>query len=45
MENLAATVDSDVSRNIELYDQSLQAVVKNLALPRARRCQQADAAV
>uniref|UniRef100_Q07TT8 diguanylate cyclase n=1 Tax=Rhodopseudomonas palustris (strain BisA53) TaxID=316055 RepID=Q07TT8_RHOP5 len=33
MENLAATVDADVSRNIELYDQSLQAVVKNLSVP------------
>ena len=33
MENLAATVDADVSRNIELYDQSLQAVVKNLGVP------------
>jgi diguanylate cyclase (GGDEF)-like protein len=33
MENLAATVDADVSRNVELYDQSLQAVVKNLSVP------------
>lgn len=33
MENLAATVDADVSRNIDLYDRSLQAVVKNLGLP------------
>jgi diguanylate cyclase (GGDEF)-like protein len=33
MENLAATVDAAVSRNIELYDQSLQAVVKNLSVP------------
>lgn len=33
MENLAATIDSDISRNIELYDSSLRAVVGNLALP------------
>jgi diguanylate cyclase (GGDEF)-like protein len=33
MENLAATVDADVSRNIDLYDQSLQAVAKNLGVP------------
>jgi diguanylate cyclase (GGDEF)-like protein len=33
MENLAATVDADVNRNIELYDQSLQAVAKSLSVP------------
>ncbi|WP_184261760.1 sensor domain-containing diguanylate cyclase [Rhodopseudomonas rhenobacensis] len=33
MENLSATIDADVNRNVELYDKSLQSVVKNLALP------------
>ncbi|HEY0330145.1 MAG TPA: diguanylate cyclase [Rhodopseudomonas sp.] len=33
MENLSATIDADLSHNLELYDKSLQAVVKNLALP------------
>ena len=30
LENLAATVDADVSRTIELYDHSLQVVAKNI---------------
>jgi diguanylate cyclase (GGDEF)-like protein len=33
MENLASTIDSDISRNVELYDLSLRSVVTNLALP------------
>jgi diguanylate cyclase (GGDEF)-like protein len=33
MENLASTIDADISRNVELYDSSLRAVVSNLALP------------
>jgi diguanylate cyclase (GGDEF)-like protein len=33
MENLASTIDADISRNVELYDSSLRAVVNNLALP------------
>lgn len=32
LETLSATVDADVSRTIELYDYSLQAVVKNISL-------------
>lgn len=32
LENIAATVDADVSRTIELYDHSLQVVVKNISL-------------
>jgi len=33
MENLAATIDSDISRNVEVYDLTLRGVVNNLALP------------
>jgi diguanylate cyclase (GGDEF)-like protein len=33
MGNLAATIDAEVSRNIELYDLSLRTVVGNMALP------------
>jgi diguanylate cyclase (GGDEF)-like protein len=32
-ENLASTINSDISRNLELYDLSLRAVVNNLAMP------------
>lgn len=32
LENVAATVDADVSRTIELYDHSLQVVAKNISL-------------
>src|SRR5207248_9334006 len=31
--SLAATIESDIARNIESYDLSLQAVVENLAFP------------
>ena len=31
--NLASTIESDISRNIELYDLSLRAVVDNLGMP------------
>jgi len=33
LENLAAGIDADISRNIELYDLSLRAVASSLALP------------
>jgi len=33
LENLAATIDADVGRNIELYDLSLRAVASNMVLP------------
>ncbi|MBR0685915.1 GGDEF domain-containing protein [Bradyrhizobium manausense] len=33
LENLATTIDSDVTRNIEIYDLSLKAVVNNMLLP------------
>jgi diguanylate cyclase (GGDEF)-like protein len=33
LENLAATIDSDISRNLELYDLSLRAVVSGMAMP------------
>ncbi|WP_027544199.1 diguanylate cyclase [Bradyrhizobium sp. WSM2254] len=33
LENLATTIDSDVSRNIEIYDLSLKAVANNMLLP------------
>jgi diguanylate cyclase (GGDEF)-like protein len=33
LDNLAAGIDADISRNIELYDLSLRAVVSNIVLP------------
>jgi len=33
LENLAATIDSDISRNLELYDLSLRAVVSGMVMP------------
>ncbi|MCK1421353.1 GGDEF domain-containing protein [Bradyrhizobium sp. 180] len=33
LENLATTIESDVSRNIEIYDLSLKAVAANMLLP------------
>ena len=33
LENLAAGIDADISRNIELYDLSLRAVASNLVMP------------
>jgi diguanylate cyclase (GGDEF)-like protein len=33
LENLAASIDADVGRNIELYDLSLRAVVSNMMMP------------
>ncbi len=33
MENLATTIDSDISRNIELYDLSLRNVANNMIEP------------
>src|SRR3954471_3998211 len=33
LENLASTIDADISRNIELYDLSLRAVASNMAAP------------
>ena len=33
LENLAAGIDADIGRNIELYDQSLRAVANNLVMP------------
>jgi diguanylate cyclase (GGDEF)-like protein len=35
IENLATGIDADISRNIELYDLSLRAVVANIVLPEA----------
>jgi diguanylate cyclase (GGDEF)-like protein len=35
LENLATGIDADISRNIELYDLSLRAVVANIVLPEA----------
>jgi diguanylate cyclase (GGDEF)-like protein len=35
-ENLAVAIDADITRNLELYDLSLRAVVSNLALPEVR---------
>ncbi|MCA6124886.1 GGDEF domain-containing protein [Bradyrhizobium sp. WSM 1704] len=36
LENLAAGIDADISRNIELYDLSLRAVASNLEMPAIR---------
>jgi diguanylate cyclase (GGDEF)-like protein len=36
LENLAAGIDADISRNIELYDLSLRAVASNLVMPEVR---------
>src|SRR6188472_3858945 len=33
LENLAAGIDADISRNIELYDLSLRAVTSSLVMP------------
>ena len=33
LENLASSIDADISRNIELYDLSLRAVASNMVLP------------
>ncbi|MGB8399460.1 sensor domain-containing diguanylate cyclase [Bradyrhizobium sp.] len=33
LENLASSIDSDISRNVELYDLSLRAVASNMLLP------------
>src|SRR4051794_34579567 len=33
LENLATTIKSDISRNIEIYDLSLKAVASNMLLP------------
>lgn len=37
LENLAAGIDADISRNIEVYDLSLRAVASNLVLPEIKR--------
>ena len=36
LENLASTIDSDISRNIELFDLSLRAVASNMVAPEIR---------
>ena len=33
IENLASSIDADISRNVELYDLSLHAVANNMVLP------------
>src|SRR5262245_48862597 len=33
LENLATTIETDISRNIEIYDLSLRAVASNMLLP------------
>ena len=33
LENLATTIEADISRNIEIYDLSLKAVASNMLLP------------
>ncbi len=36
LENLASSIDADISRNIEVYDLSLRAVTSNMVLPEIR---------
>jgi len=36
LENLASSIDADISRNIEVYDLSLRAVASNMVLPEIR---------
>src|ERR1700761_7766992 len=33
LENLASSIDADISRNVEVYDLSLRAVVSNMVMP------------
>src|SRR5262249_4014832 len=33
LDNLAASIDTDISRNIEIYDLSLRAVASNMVMP------------
>src|ERR1700716_4572546 len=33
LENLASSIDADISRNVELYDLSLRAVVSSMVMP------------
>jgi diguanylate cyclase (GGDEF)-like protein len=37
LENLATSIDADISRNIEIYDLSLKAVASNMLLPEINR--------
>ncbi|SDN88673.1 diguanylate cyclase [Afipia sp. GAS231] len=37
LENLASSIDSDISRNVELYDLSLRAVASSMVLPEIRQ--------
>jgi diguanylate cyclase (GGDEF)-like protein len=37
LDNLASSIDADISRNIELYDLSLRAVVSGIVLPEIER--------
>jgi diguanylate cyclase (GGDEF)-like protein len=36
LENLASSIDAEISRNVELYDLSLRAVASNMVLPEIR---------
>src|ERR1700710_3310315 len=33
LENLASSIDADISRNVEIYDLSLRAVASNMVMP------------
>ena len=37
LENLAASIDSEISRNVELYDISLRAVASSMQLPEIKQ--------
>src|ERR1700733_12921090 len=41
LENLASSIDAEISRNVELYDLSLRAVAGNMVLPEIRDVSQA----
>jgi diguanylate cyclase (GGDEF)-like protein len=41
LENLASGIDADISRNVELYDLSLRAVVSNMVMPEIKEVSKA----
>ena len=44
LENLASTIDADISRNVELYDLSLRAVASSMVMPEIKGVSKADPA-
>ena len=44
LENLASSIDSDISRNVELYDLSLRAVASSMVVPEIKDVSKTDPA-